>query len=214
MTKHKRPEIREAEILAGAAAEIAENGYHALTMESLAARIGLSKGSVYRFFPNKKRVALTLFESVFDSYYTPDTDEVLGWGLSPRDSLVRLFLHEMDLTGNRERELRIWFALLPETLQDEDFRRAKDQGTRRIQSRVLEMLSRLLARESLALTPEGENNFRLFMDVGTMLIEGVTIERLSGTPRTELERRVAWLLERLIDDAIRGVVARTASRTT
>jgi AcrR family transcriptional regulator len=205
MTKHKSPNDRRAQILKAAAEEISLHGYGALTMDGIAARTGLSKGSVYRFFGNKKSVALALYSQLFDTFYTLNNEEVLGWNLSTKESLLRLFLKEMDLTGSHENDVRIWFSFLPETVQDDDFRKVKQLGTRRVKQRILNLLRLLLQREGLRLTKAGESEFRLFMDVGNMLIEGVTIERICGTPKAEMEKRVAWILERLVADAIQGV---------
>ncbi len=52
---------RRAAILAAAGAVFADSGYAASTVEAVAAKAGIAKGSVYNYFPSKE----ALFEQVF-----------------------------------------------------------------------------------------------------------------------------------------------------
>jgi AcrR family transcriptional regulator len=58
-----RPARTEA-ILRAAAEVLAEQGYEAATIDAIAARAGVGKGTVYQYFRNKQE----LFFAVFDSY--------------------------------------------------------------------------------------------------------------------------------------------------
>ena len=53
----RSPEARE-KILAATAQLLAEGGFHAVTMEAVAARAGVAKTTVYRWWPNRAAVAL------------------------------------------------------------------------------------------------------------------------------------------------------------
>jgi len=53
---------REASLLEAAARIVAEEGVEALTMEGLAARVGINKALPYRFFANRDEVLAALWE--------------------------------------------------------------------------------------------------------------------------------------------------------
>lgn len=68
--KRLNREDREASLLDAAAKIVADEGVDALTMEGLAARVGINKALPYRFFANRDEVLLELFEretSAFDA---------------------------------------------------------------------------------------------------------------------------------------------------
>jgi AcrR family transcriptional regulator len=53
----RSPEARD-KILAATAELLAEGGFHAVTMEAVAARAGVAKTTIYRWWPNRAAVAL------------------------------------------------------------------------------------------------------------------------------------------------------------
>jgi len=63
---------RRAEILAAAAAVFDANGYAATTMDAVAARAGVAKGSLYNYFPSKH----DLFTQVFTAGVAEDELDV------------------------------------------------------------------------------------------------------------------------------------------
>ena len=56
MPQQQRGKLRVASLLDAAASVLAESGYEATTMCSIAERAGASIGSLYQFFPNKEAV--------------------------------------------------------------------------------------------------------------------------------------------------------------
>lgn len=60
---------RRAHLLQAAARIILKEGFEALTMESLAAHAGVSKGLGYAYFENAEEVALALFDQEIASMY-------------------------------------------------------------------------------------------------------------------------------------------------
>lgn len=60
---------RRAHLLQAAARIIVKEGFEALTMESLAAHAGVSKGLGYAYFENAEEVALALFDQEIASMY-------------------------------------------------------------------------------------------------------------------------------------------------
>lgn len=59
--------LRRKQLLAVALEVFAENGYHAASMDEIAARAGVSKPVVYQHFPGKLDLYLALLESSVDS---------------------------------------------------------------------------------------------------------------------------------------------------
>jgi len=62
MTKHRTREERRDEILQAAARCFAEKGYYETTMDDIVASAGLSKGTLYWHFDNKKALFHSLIE--------------------------------------------------------------------------------------------------------------------------------------------------------
>ena len=61
--RQARGERRIAEVLEAAGAVFAESGYSAATTNAIAARAGISPGSLYQYFPNKDAIADALAEA-------------------------------------------------------------------------------------------------------------------------------------------------------
>jgi AcrR family transcriptional regulator len=68
MGKHEPPEVRRAQLFQAAMAACAERGYHDTRMEDIAARAGLSKGSLYHHFRSKEDLFLALLEYLIDEF--------------------------------------------------------------------------------------------------------------------------------------------------
>ena len=157
MTKHRSREDRIEEILHAASELILEKGFATMTMEAIAARTSLSKGGVYRFFANKKQIALALLDSLYDGYIDFENDNPLDWGLNVEDTLLKVV---MSNHFNEDEGLaldKIWLQLMSETVTDEDFKQIKQQHLHRIQEEVATLVTELLRREKKKLTPEGED---------------------------------------------------------
>ncbi len=60
--KEKQRQEREALILQAAEEVLAEKGYHETSMDEIAARVGIAKGTVYLHFPSKEDLVVALFE--------------------------------------------------------------------------------------------------------------------------------------------------------
>jgi AcrR family transcriptional regulator len=77
--RQARGERRIAQLLDAAAEVFGEVGYEAATTNAIAARAGLSPGSLYQFFPHKEAVAESLaerylkeFEAIQETAFAPD----------------------------------------------------------------------------------------------------------------------------------------------
>ena len=70
ISRAERKARRPQEILEAAFEEFTEHGYAATRVEDVAARLGVTKGTVYLYFPTKD----ALFEAMFHHMSTPFTD--------------------------------------------------------------------------------------------------------------------------------------------
>ncbi len=60
--KERQRQERAALILQAAEEVLAEKGYHETSMDEIAARVGVAKGTVYLHFPSKEDLVFALFE--------------------------------------------------------------------------------------------------------------------------------------------------------
>ncbi|HXX79318.1 MAG TPA: TetR/AcrR family transcriptional regulator [Ktedonobacteraceae bacterium] len=60
--KEKQRQEREALILQAAEEVLLEKGYHETSIDEIAARVGIAKGTVYLHFPSKEDLVIAIFE--------------------------------------------------------------------------------------------------------------------------------------------------------
>ncbi len=84
--KERQRQERAALILQAAEEVLAEKGYHETSMDEIAARVGVAKGTVYLHFPSKEDLVFALFEQ-----------ELVNQGLlGKRMQLLRALFNSMD----------------------------------------------------------------------------------------------------------------------
>jgi AcrR family transcriptional regulator len=87
--KERQRQEREALILAAAAELVNTKGYRAMSMDEIAAVVGVSKGTVYQHFPSKEDLMIALLQRhVQDVQRT--LDDILNAPTSPRARLQRM----------------------------------------------------------------------------------------------------------------------------
>jgi AcrR family transcriptional regulator len=77
MTRHKPRNERENQIIEAAVKCFSSAGYHKTTMDDIAKEVGLSKGSLYRYFKNKKQLFLEIL-----NWYAEPWEEQLEQAIS------------------------------------------------------------------------------------------------------------------------------------
>jgi len=102
----RRKAERPAEILEAAFEEFVERGYAATRVEDIAARIGVTKGTVYFYFETKE----LLFEQMLQHISTPfaDVTEELGKLEGPYPERIKAFvrlMYDRIATNRNSREL-------------------------------------------------------------------------------------------------------------
>src|SRR5712692_7340143 len=60
--KEKQRQEREALILQAAEEVLMENGYYEMSMDEIAMRVGIAKGTVYLHFPSKEDLVIAFFK--------------------------------------------------------------------------------------------------------------------------------------------------------
>jgi TetR/AcrR family transcriptional regulator, fatty acid metabolism regulator protein len=66
--KEKQRLEREALILQAAEEMLEQNGYHETSMDEIAARVGIAKGTLYIHFPSKEALAIALLERTMQKF--------------------------------------------------------------------------------------------------------------------------------------------------
>jgi TetR/AcrR family transcriptional regulator, fatty acid metabolism regulator protein len=91
--KEKQRQEREALILQAAEEVLVEKGYYEMSMDEIAARVGIAKGTVYLHFSSKEDLVVTLFERDIQKFVDM-VETTISSGLTAREKLEAI-LHFM-----------------------------------------------------------------------------------------------------------------------
>lgn len=184
MTKHRKPEEWIEEILEAAADELVSSGYSKFTMEALATRTGLSKGGVYRFFSNKRDVALALFTRHYRRMLKFEIAEVLS-----RDESIAETLHSLLFAPSKEQKLRrdqiVWVQLVGEILRDDDFLSEREHLVGLLQDKFNSLVIGLVNRNGLRTDEPFQEKIKNAVTLGIALMEGMAIRGCRGETMNE-----------------------------
>lgn len=86
----RRKQARPGEILAAALTVFAEKGYAAARMEDIAAKAGVTKGTIYLYFPSKEEVFKSLARQHVGDTLTDATEQAKQYEGSLRDFLAMM----------------------------------------------------------------------------------------------------------------------------
>lgn len=89
--KERQREARTALILQAAYDALVEKGYHEVSMDEIAAHVGISKGTLYLHFPSKEALIGRLLEQEIDNYLAV-IDQVITAETTVRARLERILL--------------------------------------------------------------------------------------------------------------------------
>jgi AcrR family transcriptional regulator len=115
-------------LLAAALRLFITHGYHATSVEEIAAAAGLTKGAVYFYFKSKAKVLMDLLDRVEALAVEPAVQAAAAAGGSPRARLVA-FMHAQSMTGAERAELML-LAILMAT----EFQGSADPAERRLKA--------------------------------------------------------------------------------
>ena len=88
--RERQRQERERLILRAASDLFVERGYHDTSMDDIAARVGIAKGTVYLHFASKEDLTLALLEQGVREF-TQSLDAILSADGTPRDKLEAVF---------------------------------------------------------------------------------------------------------------------------
>lgn len=114
------PQVRRAQILEAALGCFSEKGYHAATMDDLAAAAGLSKGSLYWHYTSKEEVFLALFDA-FALALWQDWQKLAGAPGNALEELRRQVGIALDRLSERRPLLFAWAEFLTHEVARERF---------------------------------------------------------------------------------------------
>ena len=98
----RRPDDRPDELLEAALHIFAERGYANTKLEDIAAKVGVTKGTIYHYFATKEDLLLRALEHYHDRAFQP-LEEVLGERRGPISATIRRFLRRAFGQMDRER---------------------------------------------------------------------------------------------------------------
>ncbi|WP_029215105.1 TetR/AcrR family transcriptional regulator [Kallotenue papyrolyticum] len=90
--RERQRQEREQLILDAAAQVFADKGYHQATIEEIAARVGIAKGTVYLHFPTKDDLLLALLERLARAF-AEMVEHIAAQPLSARERLEQIVSH-------------------------------------------------------------------------------------------------------------------------
>jgi AcrR family transcriptional regulator len=89
--KEKQRQEREALIIQAAEEVLLEKGYYETSMDEIATRVGIAKGTIYKHFPGKEELVLGIFKRDMQALLQ-GIDDVIDKELTPAAKLKALLL--------------------------------------------------------------------------------------------------------------------------
>lgn len=97
LSRSEQRMMKREVLLREAAAAFNRRGYHATSLDELAANLGVTKAALYYYFPNKQKLLMACFERMMAAAFD-SLEEALRKGKSGREKLhlaMRLYLQQM-----------------------------------------------------------------------------------------------------------------------
>jgi AcrR family transcriptional regulator len=111
--KERQRQERERLILRAASELLAERGYHDMSLEEIAARVGIAKGTIYLHFASKEDLVVALMQQGSRAYLKA-LDEALESALTPREKLTAVIDHAMSGIASHGRQMFMMILQNPE----------------------------------------------------------------------------------------------------
>jgi AcrR family transcriptional regulator len=124
----KDADTRREEILKSALELFREEGFEKVTVESIAKKTGIAKGSFYNYFKSKEEV----YEAVVSSVASRSLElakEILSEGQSPKERLMRYIDWTFELAKMQEKSLSRVLSPNANKAQQKIYLAALDEGT-------------------------------------------------------------------------------------
>jgi AcrR family transcriptional regulator len=193
LTRAERREQTRDELIAAADAAFIQGGFHATSLDQIAAAAGYTKGAVYSNFASKEDLFFAVYERRADAAEVQMKELLAG---DPAAGLERL---SGDTTGRRGRDdgwLAVFFEFWAHVIRHPELRGRFAAIHRRLQMPVADALERS-AREAGAELPDAA--LPLAVASGAMQI-GLALERL--TQPEVVDEALGVRMSRLLRDEI------------
>jgi AcrR family transcriptional regulator len=181
----RRPKDRKAQIARASAESFSALGYHAVSMEAIAAKVGISAPALYRHYASKydlfRGAVLTLGQQLVDCTDFADAAPCEISGADSAATLDRLVDALIDVTlANRESGgLYRWQAR---------YLHAEDQSTLMDQLRVV---NRRIQRPLIAIRPTLSSSHRWMLSSGLLSVIGSIVDHGIALPADEIRALLA-----------------------
>ena len=116
---------RMQEILAVAAQLFGERGYEAVTVEEVAARLDVTKGSIYYYFPSKDELGTAAIETLGDDW-TARLERLPAAQDGPPGARLRALITEQVTIAVRDYPAALGLFLVPQEMPDPQRARIKE----------------------------------------------------------------------------------------
>jgi AcrR family transcriptional regulator len=178
----RQPEVSRGEILDAALACFTARGYHATSVDDIAARAGLSKGAIYWHFAGKRELFLALVDRARE--ISDSLAQAVAAAADWRAGLAELFAR---VPEQIERQLPLLRVSLEYMAEGADDRALHDRAERKLETWV-EVVEAQLARGVAAgeVRPVAAREVTLVIGA---LISGLTLTKLA---QPELDLAPAW----------------------
>jgi AcrR family transcriptional regulator len=186
----RRPKDRKDQIARASAEAFSAQGYHAVSMEAIAAKVGISAPALYRHHASKyelfRDAVLALGQQLVDCTEFADTAEAEG---NPAETLERLVEALIDVTlANRESGgLYRWQARY---LHGEDQSALGDQ---------LRMVNRRIQRPLIAIRPTLTSSQRWMLSAGLLSVIGSAVDHRVQLPTDDIRTLLAEAASAVIE---------------
>ncbi|WP_197377067.1 TetR/AcrR family transcriptional regulator [Mycolicibacterium baixiangningiae] len=181
----RRPKDRKAQIARASAEAFSLLGYHGVSMDAIAARVGISAAALYRHYTGKyelfRDAVLALGQQLVDATAFADDGDAPG---DPRDTLVQLAgaLCDTALANRESGGLYRWEAR---------FLRGDDQATLDSQIRTVH---RRFQKPLRALRPELDSRQRWTLSTAMISVLGSVVDHRAKLPAGQVRPLLAELV--------------------
>jgi AcrR family transcriptional regulator len=174
----RRPKDRKAQIARAAAEAFSANGYHAVGMEAIAAKVGISAAALYRHYSGKydlfRAAVLALGQQLVDRTDGLETDDPAATLDLLVDALIDLTLNNRAAGG-----LYCWQAR---------YLRAEDQS---VLAGQLRLVNRRIQQPLIAIRPSLTSAQRWTLSASVLSVIGSIVDHGSALPAAEIRALLA-----------------------
>lgn len=192
VTVRRRPKDRKAQIARASAEAFSALGYHGVSMEGIASRVGISAAALYRHYSSKyelfRDAVLNLGQQLVDGTApADDADDAVGEG-DPREHLRRLIgaLTDISLANRESGGLYRWEA----RYLDDDDQAALTAQMRTVHHRIQRPLH--------TMRPELTSRERWMLSTATLSVIGSVVDHRAKLPAGQIREVIGEIVDSVL----------------